>query len=85
MFICGGGGFFFACEDLGRMLDHLFPTCAFLCVCVEISSCTLIPLFMPGSIHSGSASWDDCSRMFPDKLHVSSFLDRFQHYVWTAA
>ena len=43
---------------------------------VEISSCTLIPLFMPGSVHSGSASWNNCGRIFPNKLPVSSFLDK---------
>ena len=31
---------------------------------MEISSCTLISLFMLGSVHSGSASWDDCGQMF---------------------
>ena len=24
---CGGGGFFLACEDLGRMFDYLFSAC----------------------------------------------------------
>ena len=33
----------------------------------------LIPLFMPESVYSGSVSWDDCGRMFPCKLRVSSF------------
>ena len=28
---------------------------------------------MPGSIYSGSASWDDCGRMFSDKSCVSCF------------
>ena len=50
---------------------------------VEISSRTLVPLFMTGSVHCGSASWDDCGRMFPDKLRVSSFPDRFPHYACT--
>ena len=67
-----------------------FPACA---VCfdfcfvfwVEISSRTLIPLFWPGSVGSGSASWDDCDRVFPDGLRVTSFPDRFPHYAWTAA
>ena len=49
----------------------------FVCCCfffyVEISSRALIPLFMPGSVHSGSASRDDCGRVSPDKLLVSSF------------
>ena len=52
---------------------------------VEISSHTLNPLFRPESVHSGSASWDDCGWMLSDKLHVSSFLDRFKHYAWTVA
>ena len=47
---------------------------------VKISSCTLIPLFMPESVHSGSASLGDCGRMFPDKLHVSSILDMVPHH-----
>ena len=50
-----------------------------------ISSRTLIPLFRPGSVHNGSASWDDCDLVFPDELRVSSFPDRFPHYAWTAA
>ena len=29
--------------------------------------------FRPGSVHSGSASWDKCGWAFPDKLCVSSF------------
>ena len=40
---------------------------------VAVSSRRLIPFFMPGSVHSGSASWDDCGRMLPDKLRVSCF------------
>ena len=76
------------------MFDYSFPARAFLFLFlsflfsffeVEISSRTLIPPFSPGSVHSGSASGDDCDRMFPDKLRVTSFPDRFPHYVWTAA
>ena len=51
---------------------------------MEISSRTLIPLFRPGLVHSDSASLDDCGRMFPDKLHVSSIPEKFPHYAWTA-
>ena len=40
---------------------------------------------MPGSVHSGSASWGDCDWAFPDELCVSLFPDQFQHYAWTAA
>ena len=47
---------------------------------VEFSSRELIPLFMPESVHSGSASWNDCGRVFPDELRVSSFPDGFPYY-----
>ena len=67
------GGFFHPCEDFRRMSDHSFPTCTF-CFKVEISSCILIPLFGPESVHSSSVSWDDCGWVLPDKLHVSLFL-----------
>ena len=43
---------------------------------MEISLRTLIPLFTPGLVHSSSVSWDDCDRVFPDELCVSSFPDR---------
>ena len=47
-----------------------FPACTFFFFFkVEIILCTLIPLFMPGSVHSGSVS--------RDSMH--------SHYVWTAA
>ena len=52
---------------------------------VEVRSCTLIPLFRPGSVRSGSESWDNCDCEFPDKLHVSLCPDKFPHYAWTAA
>ena len=65
------------------MFDNSFPAYAgffgFLFFCfvfssVEIiSSRTLIPLFSPGSVHSGSSSGDDRGRVFPDELLVSSF------------
>ena len=47
--------------------------CIFFFFKVEIWSCALIPLLRPWSINSGSASWDDCSRVFPDELRASSF------------
>ena len=40
------GGSFLACENFGRMFDYE----------VESSSRTLIQLFRPGSVYSGSAS-----------------------------
>ena len=50
---------------------------------LEISSRKLSSLFRPGSVHSGSASWDDCDRAFSDKLCESSFPDRIPHSAWT--
>ena len=60
------------------MFDNSLPACAFFFK-VEISLRKLIPLFRPGSVHSGSASWDYCNRLFHDELLVSSFPDRFPH------
>ena len=57
---------------------HFLPALFFFKV--EITSCTLIPLFMPESVHGGSAGCDDRGRMFSDKLCVSLFPDRFPHY-----
>ena len=39
---------------------------------------------MPGLVHSGSAGWDDCGQMFPDKLCVGLFPDGVPHYARTA-
>ena len=50
---------------------------------MEISSRTLVPLLNPGSVYSGSASWDDYGRVFPDELRVSTFRDTFPYYAWT--
>ena len=82
------GGLYRACdEDFGENVRPFIPRLLFFFFFfdVEISSRTLIPLFVPGLVNSGLASCDDCGRMFPDKLRVSSFLDRFPHYAWTAA
>ena len=82
----GGGGFFLECEDVGRLFDNSFPTWACLLLLLGgVRSRTLIPLFRPRSVHSGSASRDDCGLVFPDKLRVSSFPDRFPLYAWTVA
>ena len=40
---------------------------------VDNSSRTLIPLFAPESVHSGSECRDDCGRVFPDKLCTARF------------
>ena len=52
-------GFFLACEDLGECTTIRSPSALFVVVVIfqmDISSHTLIPLFRPGSVHSGSAS-----------------------------
>ena len=69
------------------MFDNSFPACAFFFLFfeVEISLHTLILLFRPGSVHSGSASWNDRDWVFPDDLRVSSFPDRFPHYACATA
>ena len=72
----GGGGFFLACKDFGKMFNNAFPACAIFFFLVEISLCTLILLFTLGLVHSGSVSWDDCDQVFPDELRVSSFPER---------
>ena len=84
-YFCIGNGFFLTCEDPWKMFDHSVPTRAFFFFKVEISLCILIPPFMPGSIHNGSASGGNCGQMLLNKLHVSLFPDRFAHYAWTAA
>ena len=62
----GGGGFFpRPCRDLGWSFDDSFPSCDFFFFKVEIISPSPIPLFRPGSVHSGSVGWDDCGLVFP--------------------
>ena len=76
-----GGGFFLACEDLKEHSTILSPPAQFFFLFIEeISLGTLNSLFMPGSVHSGPASLDDCGLTFLDKLRVSSFANRFPHY-----
>ena len=45
-----------------HLTTHSPPVLFFFFFWVKISLCILIPLFMPGSDHSGSSSWDDCGR-----------------------
>ena len=69
----GSGGFLLT-QGFWEKVDKSIPTCTFFFFCkVEISSCTPVTLFWPGSVHSGSASWDDCGWVFPDELHLSLF------------
>ena len=77
--VCGGG-FYLPCEDFLKCSTiHSPPELFSSSSKVEIRLRTPIALFRPGSVHSSSASWDDCGRMFPDELRVISFLDRFPH------
>ena len=65
---------------LGECLTiHSLPVLFFFFLVVEISLHTLIPLCMPGSVHGGSASWNNCLNV-PDKLCVSSFPGKFPYY-----
>ena len=61
-----------AFSSCARILEEWLTTHSlpmlFLCLWVEIRSRTLIPLLRPGSVHNGSASWNDCGWAFPDKL-----------------
>ena len=52
---------------------RVFVVVVVVVVSVEISSRTPIPLFKPGSDHSGSVSEDDCGRAHSDELRVSLF------------
>ena len=45
----------------------------------EINSHALIPLFRSGSVNSDPASWDDCDRMFPDKLRACCLHEQLPH------
>ena len=83
--ICASSWWWLFPLDFGKMFDNSFPTCVFFFFKVEISSRILIPLFRPGSVHSGLSSWDEHDGVFPDEKCVSSFPDRFPYYAWTAA
>ena len=61
------------------MFDHLSPPALFF---FFFFKWTIIPIFMSSSVYSCSAS---CGWVFPDKLRMSSFPNRFPHYTWTAA
>ena len=45
----------------------------FFSLFLEISLHAPVPLFRLGSVHSGSASWNNCGQVFPNELHVGSF------------
>ena len=66
-------------SSLGECSTIHPPPALFFFFLMEVSSRTLIPLFGLGSVHSGSASWDDCGWMFFDELRLNSFPDRHPH------
>ena len=82
-----GGGFFPRLQGFLRECSTIrsLPAFFFFFFKVEISLRALISLFRPGSVHSGSVNRDNCDRVFPDELRVSSFPDRFPRCAWTAA
>ena len=55
-------------RGVGGRLEDSFPTCAFFKL--EINSRLPFPFFY-GRIRN-ETSWDDCDRVYPDGLHVSS-------------
>ena len=65
------------------MFYYSFPACALIVVVAVVVVVVVVPLFKPGSDHSGSRA--ECDRVFPNELSVSSFPDRSLHYAWTAA
>ena len=74
----GDGGCFLACEDLGGKFGDSFPACAFIFLFLVFKdgdqlSYTNSTCFRPGSVNNGSASSDDCGRVLPDVMRVSSF------------
>ena len=53
-------------------MNHFLPV-QFSIFNVEIILRGSISLFRSGLVHSGSETWDDCGRAFPNELRVSSF------------
>ena len=61
-------GFSSRARIFGECLTIHSPSALFFFFVVEISLRVLVPLFRPGSVHSGLASYDDCDRVFPGEL-----------------
>ena len=83
-----GDGFFFACDDFERMFIHSFPAYAFSFSSffkVEISSRTLSPLYMPGSVHKRFSELRRLWPNVPEEVACESASGRFPHNTWTAA
>ena len=73
--IVGSGGFSLHARILEEdLMNHSLPALSFfLFFWCRDHTCTPIPLFKSGSVHSGSASWDNSGWAFPDEWPVSSF------------
>ena len=69
----GAGGFFLACEDLGKGSTIDSPPALFIVLSGDQLTHTNNHFFRPESVHSGSANWGDCGRVFSDDLRVNSF------------
>ena len=71
--------FFLTCEEFLGNVTHFFSY--FFFFGKQGSAHTYqLPPFMPGSVHSGSANWDDCGQTFPGSLMscmLASFPDKF--------
>ena len=52
---------------------HFLPTYFFFFWSGVQLARTPVPILRPGSIHSGSASLDDCGLVFPDEFRMNSF------------
>ena len=67
-------GAFLACKDLGGRFDDSFSTWPFFFFKWRSARVHQLHFFFqPGSGHSGSVRWDDCGRVFSDKLRVNLF------------
>ena len=80
MLLAAAAGFSLMCQEFGRMFNNSFPAYIFFFFKWRLARAHYSTLF-----HSGSASWNDCDKVFPNELDVSLFPERFQHYAWIAA
>ena len=79
--------FFLICKDLGRLFNHSFPYCPFFFFFFlkwRFAHAHLFHSLGQNQSTSVAQQAETTGRLFPDKLRVNLFLDRFPHYVWTA-
>ena len=60
-----------SCARIGGKVWWVIPCLCFKKKLKWRSACTPVSFFRPGSVHSNSASWEDCGLAFPVKLHVT--------------